>query len=110
VHVDDAQTLTIPDFAGNLHFNTVGNLLLNPRAGLLLIDFDRGDVLYLTGQMEVIWDESEIRAYAGAERLLRFRLIAGRRVEASLPWRWSAPEFSPFLAETGAWANESPLL
>ena len=31
----DGDTLTIPDFAGNLHFNTLGNLLLNPRAGLL---------------------------------------------------------------------------
>ena len=32
----DGNVLTIPDFAGNLYFNTLGNLLLNPRAGLLI--------------------------------------------------------------------------
>ncbi len=35
----EGDCLTIPDFAGNLFFNTLGNLLLNPRAGLLFIDF-----------------------------------------------------------------------
>jgi uncharacterized protein len=103
VRLDDRQTLTIPDFAGNLHFNTFGNLVLNPHAGLLFINFDRGDLLYLTGTAEVIWEGAEISAYEGAERLLRFRLDRGYRVEGSLPLRWSAPEFSPFLDRLGSW-------
>jgi uncharacterized protein len=101
VNVND-RTLTIPDFPGNHHFNTFGNLALNPRAGLLFLNFDRGDILYLTGTAEVIWEGAEISAYAGAERLLRFQLDRGYRVEGSLPWRWSAPEFSPFLAPMGS--------
>jgi uncharacterized protein len=40
VRIDDDGTLTVPDFSGNCHFNTFGNLELNPRAGLLFIDFD----------------------------------------------------------------------
>ncbi|MGV0024910.1 flavin-nucleotide-binding protein [Phormidesmis priestleyi] len=48
VRVDDDRTLTFPDFSGNLHFNTIENLLLDPRAGLLFIDFAQGDLLYLT--------------------------------------------------------------
>ena len=72
MRVDDNSTLVFPDFTGNFHFNTLGNLLLNPRAGLLFINFKRGDLLYLTGTAEVIWDSDEIRAFAGAERLLRF--------------------------------------
>jgi hypothetical protein len=108
VRVEDGQTLLIPDFAGNLHFNTVGNLLLNPRAGLLFIDFEQGDLRYLTGQIEVIWEGAELRAFTGAERLLRFQLTAGRRVEGSLPLRWSAPDFSPFLERTGAWGSLTP--
>jgi predicted pyridoxine 5'-phosphate oxidase superfamily flavin-nucleotide-binding protein len=105
VRIDQAQTLTIPDFSGNLHFNTFGNLELNPRAGLLFIDFERGDLLYLTGTAEVIWDGDEVTTYEGAERLLRFRLIQGYQVEGSLPLTWSAPEFSPFLTDTGPWQN-----
>jgi len=103
VRVDGDRTLTIPDFSGNGHFNTFGNLELNPKAGLLFIDFDEGNLLYLTGSAEVIWAGDESRFYEGAERLLRFHLDRGVRVEQSLPFRWSAPEFSPFLDTTGSW-------
>lgn len=105
VRIDDDQTLTIPDFSGNCHFNTFGNLELNPRAGLLFVDFDQGNLLYLTGTAEVIWEGAEISTYAGAERLLRFHLERGDRVEGSLPLRWSAPEVSPFLNDTGSWSS-----
>jgi len=103
VRIDDHCTLTIPDFSGNCHFNTFGNLELNPHAGILFIDFTDGSLLYLTGTAEVIWEGAEIHTYVGAERLLRFHLKSGYRVEASLPLRWSEPEFSPFLNHTGDW-------
>ena len=103
MRLDDHQTLTIPDFSGNGHFNTFGNLELNPRAGLLFVDFGQGNLLYLTGTAEVIWQGTEITAYHGAERLFRFRLDQGYRVEDSLPLRWSDPEFSSFLNHTGSW-------
>jgi predicted pyridoxine 5'-phosphate oxidase superfamily flavin-nucleotide-binding protein len=103
VHID-GDTLTVPDFAGNGHFNTFGNIEVNPRAGLLFIDFEQGNLLYLTGRAEVIWDgDPEIAAYAGAERLFKFHLTQGIRVEGSLPLTWSTPEYSRFLAETGPW-------
>lgn len=104
VRIDDNQTLVIPDFSGNKHFNTFGNLELNPRAGLLFIDFDRGDLLYLTGKAKVIWQGDEINSYAGAERLLIFHLDRGYRVTGGLPGCWSTPIFSPYLDGTGSWA------
>lgn len=103
VRFDSDRILTIPDFSGNCHFNTFGNLELNPRAGLLFVDFDGGNLLYLTGTAEVIWDGDEIKAYEGAERLLRFHLEGGYRVEGILPLRWSLPDFSPFLERMGTW-------
>ncbi|MGF1523785.1 MAG: pyridoxamine 5'-phosphate oxidase family protein [Leptolyngbyaceae cyanobacterium] len=102
VRLDD-DTLTIPDFEGNCHFNTIGNIELNPQAGLLFVDFIQGDLLYLTGTAEVIWEGPEISHFIGAERLMRFHPEQGYRVEGSLPLRWSAPEFSPFLKSTGSW-------
>jgi len=105
VHIADDRTLVLPDFNGNHHFNTVGNLLLNPRAGLLFVDFARGDLLYLSGKAEVIWDAAAVSAYAGAERLIRFALESGVRVSGSLPLRWSAPQPSPFLESTGSWES-----
>jgi uncharacterized protein len=103
IRIDYDRTLTVPDFTGNNMFNSFGNLALNPHAGLLFVDFDRGNLLYLTGTAEVIWEGDEIRAYEGAERLLRFHLSSGYRVEGSLPSRWSYPDFSPFLNHTGSW-------
>ncbi|MBT9316055.1 pyridoxamine 5'-phosphate oxidase family protein [Leptothoe spongobia] len=102
----DGNTLTIPDFAGNCIFNTFGNIEVNPRAGLLFIDFEKGNLLYLTGRAEVIWDDDpDIACYPGAERLLKFYLHRGVYVEGSLPLSWSVPEQSPFLKKTGPWAS-----
>jgi uncharacterized protein len=103
VRIDDDYTLTIPDFPGNHHFNTFGNLEINPRAGLLFIDFSRGDVLYLTGSAQVIWEGDEITAYKGAERLFRFYLKQGYRVQEGVPLRGADPAFSPYLSPMGHW-------
>ncbi|WOD41398.1 pyridoxamine 5'-phosphate oxidase family protein [Nodosilinea sp. E11] len=102
VRIDSSQTLMIPDFSGNLHFNTFGNLELNPRAGLIFIDFERGNLLYLTGTAKVIWQGDDVAAYPGAERLLRFYLSEGLLVTGSLPLGWSPPE-SPYWRDTGPW-------
>ncbi len=38
VRLDADDVLTVPDFAGNLFFNTLGNFLVNPKAGLVFVD------------------------------------------------------------------------
>jgi len=103
VRIDNNKTLSFPDFAGNLHFNTIGNLLLNPHAGLLFIDFVAGHLLYLTGRAEVIWEGEEVLSFTGAQRIIKFHLLEGRRVERSLSLKFAIPEYSPFLAHTGSW-------
>ena len=45
----EGDLLTIPDFAGNLHFNTLGNLLETRRAGLLFVDFTQATSCNLLG-------------------------------------------------------------
>ena len=97
VRVDADGALTVPDFPGNFFFNTLGNIVINPRAGLLFIDFATGDLLYLAVTAEIIWSGAEVDSFAGAQRLLRFQVKSVRRVEASLPLRWSAAELSPLL-------------
>jgi uncharacterized protein len=61
VTVDDSGPRTrlwIPDYRGNNFFNTFGNILKYPRAGLAFADFTRGRVLMLTGAADVVWEES----------------------------------------------------
>lgn len=100
----DADLLTIPDFTGNAFFNTLGNIQLNPRVGLLFVDFDGGQLVQIAGTATIDHDSPELAHYAGALRLLRVRIHALRRLTGAMPLRWSKPaELSPHLAATGEW-------
>lgn len=88
VEVLDDRTLVIPDYAGNNHFNTIGNLVVDPRAGLLFVDFETGGMLQLTGRAEIDWDSKDVGRYAGARRLIRFTLEEANWLEEALPLRW----------------------
>jgi predicted pyridoxine 5'-phosphate oxidase superfamily flavin-nucleotide-binding protein len=103
VRVSGEGTLTVPDFVGNAFFNTLGNIAVNPRAGLLFIDFERGDLLQLAVTAEVLWDGPELAAFAGAERLLRMQVVSVLHRPAALPLRWGRGAPSPFLEATGRW-------
>ncbi|MFV0932605.1 pyridoxamine 5'-phosphate oxidase family protein [Pseudomonas jessenii] len=99
----EGNRLTIPDFAGNLHFNTLGNLLLNPRAGLLFIDFNTGDLLQLSGRTEIILDGPQVEAFQGAERLWMIDVEQVVRRPAALSLRWRFDGVSPTSLLTGTW-------
>ncbi|MBI3904941.1 MAG: pyridoxamine 5'-phosphate oxidase family protein [Pseudomonas fluorescens] len=99
----EGNRLTIPDFAGNLHFNTLGNLLLNPRAGLLFIDFNTGDLLQLRGRTEIILDGPQVEAFQGAERLWTIDVEQVVRRPAALSLRWRFDGVSPTSLLTGTW-------
>ncbi|RKU03347.1 pyridoxamine 5'-phosphate oxidase [Burkholderia sp. Nafp2/4-1b] len=98
VRVDDAQTLTTPDFSGNRFFNTLGNLQHDPRAGLLFVDFDSGDLLYVAAEAEIVWDGPLVASFDGAQRVVRFHVREVRRTRGVLPFRWSAVERAPQFA------------
>lgn len=90
VRVSNEGVLIIPDYAGNRFFNTLGNFVANPKAGLVFVDFATGALLQMTGDAEVVLDSPEIAATPGAERLWRFH---PRRVvlrPGTLPLRWVA--------------------
>lgn len=79
VHVD-GNTLTIPDYRGNRYFDTLGNLVSEPRASLLFLDFATGDLLQLQGTTSILWNAKS----ADAERLWRVEVQRGWRRRAAL--------------------------
>jgi predicted pyridoxine 5'-phosphate oxidase superfamily flavin-nucleotide-binding protein len=97
----DGDVLTIPDFRGNRYFNTLGNLAAEPRASLLFVDFETGDLLQLQGGAEVDWKAAAAEQIAGAERLWRFRVARGWRRKAGSPLRWSFVEYARTTLQTG---------
>jgi hypothetical protein len=99
----DGDTLTVPDFAGNRYFNTLGNLLVDPRAALLFADFTRGDLLHLQGRVEIAWQVPDGERLDGAERLWRLHVTQAWRRRGALPLHWSLRALSPGVARTGVW-------
>jgi uncharacterized protein len=84
------DTLTIPDFNGNRYFNTLGNLLLNPHATLLFVDWANGSLLHLQGDVEILWNAGSALTEPRAERAWRLWVTSGWRRAGALPLRWSA--------------------
>jgi predicted pyridoxine 5'-phosphate oxidase superfamily flavin-nucleotide-binding protein len=110
IGIDGDGALVIPDYAGNRFFNTLGNLLVNPRAGLLFLDFARGDLLQLTGRTDIVWDGPAVQAFRGAERLWRFHPVHGRWLRGALPVRFEFGDLSPNHAATGTWREAQQAL
>lgn len=105
VRIDDDGTLTVPDFAGNTYFNTLGNIFKTPFAGLLFIDFSNGDLVQISGSAELILDPKQAAQFEGAERLWRVRPTKVVIRPSGTPLRFSQPEntWSPQTLRTGAW-------
>jgi ferredoxin-NADP reductase/MOSC domain-containing protein YiiM/predicted pyridoxine 5'-phosphate oxidase superfamily flavin-nucleotide-binding protein len=98
--------LLIPDYAGNCMFSTLGNIAINPKCGLLFIDFDSGDTLQLTGEAESLWEPAHTGRFPGAKRVLAFTIEEALQIERALPMIWEFQGYSPVLdkfdtADTG---------
>ncbi len=71
VRVVDDATLAFPVFDGNGMFRTLGNLAVNPRVGLLFIDFETGARLRVNGDASVHFDDPLVESYQGAQCIVR---------------------------------------
>lgn len=92
---DDGRSLAWPDFAGNRYFNTLGNLVLEPRAGLVFPDFESGDLLHVAGRARIVQDGA--CGFAGAQRALLLHIDEVVYRPAAMPMRWCLVERSPSL-------------
>ncbi|MBL4853112.1 MAG: pyridoxamine 5'-phosphate oxidase family protein [Robiginitomaculum sp.] len=103
VKVHENGMLTFPDFKGNRFFNTLGNIVQDPRIGLFFPDFETGNVVFLTGRAEIIWDDTRIHGFTGAERLID--IVPEEIVFAPgiIPLKGTFIDEWPMLAATGVW-------
>jgi hypothetical protein len=94
VRLLDERTLLLPDYPGNHMYNTLGNLTLDPLAGLAFVDFEHGRHLASTSRAEILLDvEASETESAGTRRFLRLTIEE---------WRsWNHPWRSRWLASDG---------
>ena len=94
VKIKNDNGLVLPDYAGNNLFNTIGNLMMDSRVGLLFVDFQHGSMLQINGNAKIDWDSRKVSKHSGAKRLINIQIEHIVQLDHLLPLRWSASEGS----------------
>lgn len=97
IEVLDERTLRIPDYSGNSMFNTLGNLRVNARAGIVIPDFERGRTLQLTGTAETLWNQDDpADRTGGTHRFLAFRVTHWLELPLPAAVKTEFLDYSPY--------------
>jgi len=75
VRVLDERTVAFPCYDGNGMFLSMGNLLANPRVGLLFVDFERPSRLRLNGVASIDAADPLVAEYERAQFVVRVRAL-----------------------------------
>lgn len=73
MRVTGADTLVFPDYDGNGQYRSLGNIVANPRVGLIFMDFQAQRRKRVKGIASVHFDDPLITEYPGALALIRVR-------------------------------------
>src|SRR5437870_4068899 len=73
VRLVDDRTLAFPDYDGNGMFKSLGNILANPRVGLLFVDFEEPNRMRVSGTASVSADDPLHGEFPGAQMIVRVR-------------------------------------
>ncbi|KAG8736350.1 hypothetical protein FRC10_009411 [Ceratobasidium sp. 414] len=99
---NDGRTVVLPDYSGNRFMQSLGNVQATPLAALTILDFETGDMLYITGQAQnFIGQEAEgvmprsslitlisLTGYTFVRNAMPVRQVPGTRV---IPSPYSPP-------------------
>ncbi len=97
IRILDDRTLRIPDYTGNCLFNTLGNFVVNPRAGLVIVDFENGNTLQITGRAKIRWGEEDPEdETGGTKRFWEMHIDRWLEIEKAHELTWSFQDYSPY--------------
>ncbi|HBY59738.1 MAG TPA: pyridoxamine 5'-phosphate oxidase [Solibacterales bacterium] len=93
----DERTIHVPDYPGNGMFTTLGNLLVDPRAGVTVLDFARGRMLQMSGTAKVEWDAPDQRGQTGGTgRFWEYSIDSWRILSLPVNAVWEFIDASPY--------------
>jgi predicted pyridoxine 5'-phosphate oxidase superfamily flavin-nucleotide-binding protein len=97
VHLLEDGALRVPDYAGNGMFNTLGNLLVDDRAGLLFLDFTTARALQIAGRARIVFDQPEGgQPTGGTHRFWEVAVEQWRDFPLGVSYRWESLDPSRF--------------
>ncbi|ERF77029.1 hypothetical protein EPUS_07935 [Endocarpon pusillum Z07020] len=106
---DSGTVLVWPEYSGNNLYQTLGNFQTSPKAGLVFPDFDTGDVLYVTGDTEVLIGKDAGAVIPRSNLAVKLFLTGTRFVQKGLPFRGESLERSPYNPSVRFLASEKHL-
>ena len=78
----DERTLAFPSYDGNGMFRSLGNVLVNPKVGLLFIDFEHPHRMRINGIASLHDDPEDLAGFEGAQLVVHVR---AERISSELP-------------------------
>lgn len=79
--------IVYPEYSGNRLYQSLGNLQLNPRIGITVPDYETGDVLYTTGEAEILIGSAAAQLLPVTNLAVKINLAHTRLVKHGLPFR-----------------------
>ena len=107
---DSGAVLCWPEYSGNRLYQTLGNLAINPLAGLCFPDFETGDLLYLTGETEIKIGKDAAALLPRSNLCVKLTVTSARFVSTALAFRGVPGENSPYNPGVRYLVSEKPPL
>jgi len=103
---ESGAVIVYPEYSGNRMYETLGNLKMNPLAGITVPDFDTGDVLYMTGKTEILISKEASSVLLRSNLAVKLTVTSARFVEKGLTFKGIPEESSPYNPPVRYAANE----
>jgi len=101
VRVLDPNTIAWPDYDGNGQFRSLGNLLANPRVGLLFIDWQRPTRMRVNGVALASAEDPLLPTWEGAQLVVRMKILQVFPNCARYIHRMQPADLSPYAPRAG---------
>jgi predicted pyridoxine 5'-phosphate oxidase superfamily flavin-nucleotide-binding protein len=73
VRVTDHDELAFPCYDGNGMFKSMGNILVNPKVGMLFVDFEEQNRMRVQGTASISEDDPLMAEFPGAQLIIRVK-------------------------------------
>ncbi|EED23081.1 oxidoreductase, FAD-binding, putative [Talaromyces stipitatus ATCC 10500] len=92
----EGAVLVYPEYSGNRLYQSLGNLMMNHQAGLVIPDFETGDAVYMTVTTEILIDDEADEVLERSSLAVKMTVVEARYVENALGFRGIPVDKSPY--------------
>jgi len=95
-NTEEGVVIVYPEYSGNRLYQTLGNIYTDPKIGIAIPDYDSSDVLYLSGETDLLFGPTATALLPHAKLAVKITVKEARFVKDGLPFRGKPGELSPY--------------